>query len=199
MGTWNGISTNDLYDNQTTILSNQTNIEADTNEILDNHDVPAKDVATNLLIRDVVGNKTDGHNGTSLYSLGETLNEHAHAPSKIMPDLADGIVVVDGAGAWTLGALTELAPASSITSDFDIHYILFTSLSAVDEYQLNLYYGASDTFAGSVCAVRTANQDTNSNIAAQTIVVPANSRIRCRLASSTGGRNASVKLFYHEY
>ena len=107
--------------------------------------VPAQDSADNNYIQDVVGNKTDTHDGNSMYAVTETLLEHVHSPSKVYPTLANGVTVTTGAGAWGLGSFVEIVPASTITSDFDIHHISLEALSASGAYELVLYKGAASS------------------------------------------------------
>jgi hypothetical protein len=70
--------------------------------------LPTTDSADNNQMSDVIGNKTDTHDGDSLAAKIHTLEEHAHKPSKVIPALADGVVVTSSATAWTLGAATNL-------------------------------------------------------------------------------------------
>lgn len=161
--------------------------------------VPSQDSASNSYIQDVVGNKTDTHAGDSLYAGVETLLDHVHKPSKVYPTLATGVTLNTNAAAWTLGTVTEIIPASTITSDFDIHRVSIESLDDIATYEIVLYYGAGDTECGRVRFSKTSNQDTAGNQPIQTPIIPANSRVRGAVASSTGSSVAVVSLYYHTY
>ena len=160
--------------------------------------VPVADSAVNIRAADVIGNKNDSHVGSSLYSKAETLLDHVHNVSKVYPTLAGGVQVTAGA-AWTLGAFAEIIPASTITSDFDIHAVDIENISANDVYELVLYQGASDTEIGSVRFVKDAAQSATLNTIIQTPIVPANARIRAKIASAAGSDNVTISLRYHTY
>ena len=162
--------------------------------------VPAKDVADNRTTADVVGNKTDGHNGDSLVALAHTSDEHNHAVSKVYPTLANGVTVTTAAGAWALGTVVEVIPASTITDDFDIHAVDVESISANDVFELVLYQGAGDTEIGRIRFVRSTVQSATLNTAIQTPIVPANARIRAAVASAAGGgKTVDISVRYHKY
>ena len=126
------------------------------------------------------------------------IEEHNHQVGRTYPTLANGVTVTAGA-AWTLGAFVEIVPASTITSEFDIHYISVESLSANEVYELHLFYGAGDTFAGAVRFVKNAAVDAIVNAPFMTPLIPANSRIRAKIATAGGGDTADISVFYHEY
>jgi hypothetical protein len=162
--------------------------------------VPAKDSSDNVDIADVVGNKTDGHNGDSLLALAHTNEEHNHAAAQVYPTLAAGATVTSDAVAWTLGTLVEVVPASTITEDFDIHAIDIEAISANDTFELVLYYGAGDTEAGRIRFVRSTVQSATLNTEIQTPLIPANSRVRAAVACAGGGsKTVDVSLRYHTY
>lgn len=164
--------------------------------------VPSVDSAANLSVADVVGNKSDTHDGDSLYALAHTNEEHNHAVGKVYPTLADGVVLTCATGAttWTLGALAEVVPASAIGEDFDIHHVLVEAMSANSVYEIVLYQGAGDVEIGRVRCVRSAVQSGTLNIPIQTSMVPADSRIRAAVASAgDNGETVSISLKYHTY
>jgi len=162
------------------------------------HYVPAANSADNVTTADVVGNKSDGHSGTPLVAITHTLEEHAHAISKVYPTLAGGVTATAGAS-WVLGSLVEVVPASTITDDFDIHAIDVEDISANDTYELVLYQGAGDTEVGRIRFVRTAVQSATQNTIIQTPIVPANARIRAAVASAAGSNDVTISLRYHTY
>jgi len=161
--------------------------------------VPSADSSDNETIRDVVGNKNDGHNGDSIYAGVEILQDHVHHASLVYPTLANGVTVTEGA-AWTLGAFAQIVPASTIGDAFDIHHISIENISANGVYELVLYYGAGNTECGRVRFVQNAVQDTVMNIPMQTPIIPADSRIQAKVASAAGGvKTVDISLFYHTY
>lgn len=164
--------------------------------------VPAQDSAANYSVADVVGNKADTHDGNSLYALAETNEEHNHSAGKVYPTLADGVVLtaVTDASTWTLGSLVEVVPASTITSDFDIHHVLVEAMSANSVYEIVLYAGAGDTEVGRVRCVKNAVQSGTLNLPMQTPLIVANSRIRAAVASEgNNGETVTISLKYHTY
>jgi hypothetical protein len=137
---------------------------------------------------------------TSPYDHLHYAEEHVHTASYCYPTLANGVTVTGAAGAWTLGAFVEIVPASTITSEFDIHYVSVEALSANDVYELHLFYGAGDTFAGSIRFVKNAAVDAVVNAPFMTELIPANSRIRAKLATKGGGSDtADISIVYHTY
>lgn len=138
-------------------------------------------------------------NGGNIAELLHYVEEHLHSPCKVYPSLAAGVTVAGGAGAWALGNFVTIVPASTITAEFDIHWISIENISANDVYELVLYYGASDIEAGRVRFVKTSVTEAVTNIPFQSIVIPANSQIRAKLASASGGDNVTISLFYHTY
>lgn len=118
--------------------------------------------------------------------------------SAVYPTLAAGVTLTSGA-AWALGALVEIIPASTITTIFQIETIHMTALSAVDEYELELYYGAGDTPCGRVAFTRNSNQSHPPFMLCNTVLIPANSRIRGALASASGTDTAAIKVGYHTH
>jgi len=161
-----------------------------------NLNVPIADSTDNVDSVDVLGSKLDTHDGDSAMAVLHTLNEHAHGGSKVWPTLADGIVVTAGA-AWVLGDFVEIVAANDIGEDFDIHHISLESISANDEYELVLY--AVEVEIGRVRFVKTAGLAPTINVPLQTPIIPANTQIKAKLASKTGGSTAGITLFYHEY
>lgn len=162
--------------------------------------VPSQDSADNTNWGDVIGNKTDTHDGDSIAARTETLLDHVHHQSYVYPTLANGVTITGGA-AWTLGNFTEIVPASTITSDFDIHHVSIEAISANDVYELVLYKGAlaSEVEIGRVRFTKNAALDATLNVPMQTPIVDANERISAKIASATGSDTATISLFYHIY
>lgn len=147
-------------------------------------------------------------NPTDIWALHKTLMgydnvayQHIHQPAKCFPSLANGVTVNGGASAWELGNFTEIVPADVIASAFDIHFIVFENASASDVYEIVLYSGAAASEI-EIGRVRTRQANVVSGAANVPIQVPpqaANSRISAKVASSSGGDNVTISLFYHLY
>ena len=156
-----------------------------------------------------IGENDDGHESNTLFGRLMELIDHAHTAQKVYPtqaeeaggDEGDGITLTTAAGNWALGTITEIVPASKITSEYDIHEILIEDVNTQDKtYELVLYYGAGDTECGRTRFAATSNKGGVPAVAMATILIPANSRIRAQLAIQDGGnKTAKISLRYHPY
>lgn len=120
-------------------------------------------------------------------------------PPALYPDDATGIVVSTGAVAnWTLGSLTQVVPASTITEPFFVTGINVRAASASNTFKVVLYY---DSAAGTTYTIGTyeftqgatffgitTNVSTINDLSTEAI--PANSYIGAKVASSTSGGGA---------
>lgn len=170
-------------------------------DILQN--IPSQNSASNNYVRDVMGNKNDDNNGDSLYSFSYKMDKHFHSPAMVYPTLANATVISKAnSSAWGLDASpTEIIPASTITSPFDIHYVNIGAISNNDQYELILFSGAvgAETEIARVSFDRSVTA-TEGSIPCQTIILSENSRISAKLTSSaTLIRSISVKLNYNIY
>lgn len=164
--------------------------------------VPSVDSAANVVSGDVIGNKLDRtyNGGNSIFAAVHTLGDHAHSAQKVYPTLANGVLVTGGAGAYVLGSFAEIIPASVVNKPFDIHYVDLEGVVAPGVYELVLYQGASDTEVGRLRFGTSLAVDLIVGIPIQTPVIPADARIRAKLASAAGGAQAvTITLAYHEY
>jgi hypothetical protein len=152
-------------------------------------------------INDVIGNKLDSHDGTSLMAFSKKLDEHVHSANNVYPDKDDPIQITSGAGDWELGSFVTIVSSNTITLDFDIHQVIIEDFDTKEKtYQLQLYKGQDDTFIGSIRFSSTANKGNIDNGSFQTEKIIANSRIRARLCVQDGGsKTASVSIRYHTY
>lgn len=165
------------------------------------------DSAANTSINDVVGNKSDKSfsNGSSTPSLAGHLKAnyyYVHSPAKVYPTLADSITLTADASGWTLGAKAEVIPADTITTKFDIHWILVSEISAVDEYELVVYKGAggAEEEIGRIAFNRSSTFSQEGDLPIQIAPQSANTRISMALAcKSTNARTCNVKVYYHTY
>jgi hypothetical protein len=128
---------------------------------------------------------------------------HNHQPAKVYPTLADPVTVTAGsAEAWDVGTIAEILPADTETSAFDIHYVSVSDISAVDDYELILYVGASgsEEELGRIRFSRSSNFSQEGQHRTQGQVVPANSRISAAIACGDGdGATVDVSIEYHTY
>ena len=173
-----------------TVLANYTEARAGYVDELAASNMPAD-----------IGENSDGHDGATLFGRLQQLIEHIHTRQYVYPTLADGVVLTTGAGDWGLGTITEIAPANAISFAFDIHEILIEDVNTQDKtYEIVLYYGGSDTECGRTRFAATSLKGGVPAVAMQTIIIPANSRIKAQLAIQDGGnKTAKISLRYHPY
>ncbi len=131
------------------------------------------------------------------------LYQHVHQPAKVYPSLADPIPLVSATGAaWDVGTITEIIPASTITTWFDVHFINISSIDAVDDYELILYKGGagSEEEIGRIAFSRSSTFAQEGNRPIQIAPLPPNTRVSAALACGDGdGAACNVKLYYHQY
>lgn len=128
-------------------------------------------------------------------------SDHFHSVGQVYPSLVDGIAVTAGAAGppWELGVFVEIVPINTITEEFDIHFISVEGLNANDVYELHLFQGGSDVLVGQKRFTKNAVMDGIVNVPFQTKVIPANARIRAKLASKAGGSIATISIGWHPY
>ncbi len=128
------------------------------------------------------------------------MQEHVHSVAAVYPTLAAGVTLTCTATAWTLGSLVQVVPASTITSEFDIHALSIEGLSANAIYEIVLYQGASDIEVGRCRVTKNAAQDGTVNVPMFTPLIPADARIRAAVASDSGNADTcDIALMYHTY
>ena len=168
------------------------------------HDVPSQDSVDNAQMRDVIGNKTDTHDGDSLRAVAHLISEHIHGTVLIQPNLAGSITLTSDAGAWAAmnATKTQIIAAGAITEDFDLHFMNIAAISANGEYQIELYKGGigAEISIGNFGAVRNAVQSQEGSRPILTELLPANTRISAALSSSNAGADTlTIKLEGHTY
>jgi hypothetical protein len=164
--------------------------------------VPAVNSADNVYQSDVVGNKGDDEDGSSLYAQNYKANRHVHSIARVYPTLAASIDVTKDVAPWTLGAFAVLVPAGTITSPFDIHGLNFGEVPNAGEYEIVIYAGA-DGAEVEVGRTRFARQGGNTvqlESPFQTPIIAANTQIKAKLAGSNGSATAvPTSIRYHTY
>jgi len=148
---------------------------------------------------------TLNHDEDSVNGNIRAINEHIHTEQRTYPTLADGVGVDSGATNWAEGTITQVIPADTITSDFDIHFLNIEAVGDDGVYQVNVYYGDSNTFAGSIRfnVDGTGAIKPTVGLKHQTPIIPANSKVSLGLAYSkatlNGAQTIMVSLVYHKY
>jgi hypothetical protein len=130
----------------------------------------------------------------------QIIEEHLHGSSNVYPTLAAGVTVTSSAVADTLGNYAEIVPASTITSDFDIHFINIEAVSAAATYELVLYDTTTEIGRIRFTAVGTPNNITFPTRPLITPVVAKNKQIQAKLASDNAvADTATISIEYHTY
>jgi len=137
-----------------------------------------------------------GHLNTAYY--------HVHGTPFVYPDHADDVLLTAGSGAWNLtGSITEVIPADTLTtSDFDIHWINISGISANGTIQIDVYKGSSgsEELISSVRATRNTVQSQEGSHRIQIPQQESGTRISCRLSDSTAGAlTCSISFEGHFY
>jgi hypothetical protein len=167
--------------------------------------VPTANSAANVTLNDVVGNKSDTSAGDSLYSKIVTsivtlaeLEKSLIAVGKVYPTLAVGVTIT-AATAYVLGTIIEVVPASTIAAPFTISSINLDTISAAGIFELVLYQGASDVEIGR-CRFTQSPLLGLTSIPIKTSLVPANARIRAKVATETGAaETVTITVSYQTY
>ena len=160
-------------------------------------EVPGVDNGNNVLMRDVVGNKSDANASNTLYAKINDLWEGMHHSQLVYPTLAAPVTVTAAGGAWTLGNFAEIVPANTITTDFHIHHLCICEASVNGGYEAVLY--AAEVEIGRVTFTRTDKKD---DVEGLPIMVPhslANAQIQAKVACSVAGATVKLKLWYHSH
>jgi len=164
--------------------------------------VPAPNSSANDWESDVVGNKLDDEQGSSLYSRGFKTDTHDHSVARVYPTMTAGATVTKSATPWTLGAFAVIVPAGTITGEFDVHGLNFDSVGDNGVYEIVLYAGpnGSEQEIGRTRFTRTAASDVELEVPFQTVINPAGSQIKAKLAGSNSSATAiPFSIRYHVY
>ncbi len=149
----------------------------------------------NILIVALVALSLMGARFSSDQLIQKTL-DHFHSASQVYPTLAVGVNVTGGAQ-WTLGNYAEIVPAATIGQEFTIHWLSIEDLDTNAVYEIVLY--AATTEIGRVRVTKNANLDGTMNIPFQTNDIAPGTQIQAKVADSSGGGGAVVKvaIVYH--
>jgi|GEM_PF-6327712 len=150
----------------------------------------------NVLVKDVIGNREDDNDSTTLAGRIRDQWEETHVGQLVYPVLAQAILVTSSITAWTLGAYATIIPVDTIISDFHIHHICICSASENGAYELRLYRGTERL--AMITFTRTDKKDDVEGLDIYTPHTVANSQIRAKLASSNAAQDtARISLWYH--
>jgi len=167
------------------------------------HGRPAADGTDNILMRDVIGNRTDGHATTTLKGDHHMFHDHFHHVAKVIPSgTAAAQVTCGDAQAWDLGEFAVIAATNAIDDDFDVHFINVEAMSANATYELVLYSGAdaSEVEVGRIRFVKTAGQTKAEGIPFGTPMIAVNTQIKAKVMSSSGNADTiDITIHYHDY
>jgi len=162
--------------------------------------VPAQNSVLNLSWGDVIGNKTDTHEGDSIYARLDELYDHWQAERKVYPTLAAGATVVAPAGVWAYGNYATVVPINTIANDYHVTVVSVESCSvAAGVFQLELYKGAADDIITAVRFAVVGGFFGNQVYDIGSEEVDANDQIRARVASSVGAATLTISVVYLEH
>jgi hypothetical protein len=122
--------------------------------------------------------------------------------SKVYPTLANGVQVIGAAGVWTFGNFAVVVPANAIAKSFTIYNIAIEdSVGGGGVFSLHLFAGpdGSEVNIGEVRFCRTGTYGYSGFVPIITPAIPANTQIKAKLASQSGGGQSIVISLYYTY
>jgi hypothetical protein len=163
--------------------------------------VVSADSSANVLMRDVIGNKTDTIDGDSLYAFSVLLRDTLIPTNgtQMYPDRANLIEVPNSTTRWvTSNTFTTIVTAGVIPNPFVLDFACIDLIYPDEAYQLDLYSGNS----GSEVLVASAywsNVGVWQQAPIKTPIIPAGTRISAKFASSAPamGYASYFKIGYH--
>jgi len=153
-------------------------------------------------VRAQIGEITDGHSDATIYGYAVRDDEHNHGVTGTYPALAAPVTLTAGGTAWAAHpAPTEIIPATTIASDFDIHWVTISGISANGDYELCLYSGSANTKIATLAFSRNAVQSQEGSVTLITpLMLSANDKVSGSISSSNAAADtADVKVSYHTY
>ena len=127
--------------------------------------------------------------------------DDTNAPVLVYPTETDGVTIVSAAADWTLGAVTEIVPATTITNPFLVQIVNVETMSKNGVFELVLYSGAGDSEVARVRFSVAGGFFGNCVYRTPSVLVAANARIRAALACSdglAGAATATISIGYRE-
>jgi len=120
-------------------------------------------------------------------------------PIFVYPTLAAGATIVSAAVNWTLGAVAEVVPVNTITSNFLIQNVAVETMSKNGVFELVIYSGAGDDEVARIRFSVVGGFFGNTVYRVPGALIAANSRIRAALACSDGGAGAATATISVSY
>ena len=148
--------------------------------------VPTIDGADNLNLQDVVGNKLDRLAGDSLYARLYRLESHLLSESQVYPSLANGIDVLSANVDWDLGAFATIVPTNAINAAYHVQFVVLEGVNQNAVHEVVFYHGDLDVEFARFRFVTIGGFWGNARYEIRANLIPANHRIRARMASSNG-------------
>lgn len=127
---------------------------------------------------------------------------YTHTERFVAPWGAGPVALTSGVGAYTYGAASaDIIAAGAQAVDFHISWVTLSGCNTNADYEISLVYGAGDTECAEISFTRNSGQDRSVDIMVSTVPIPAGSRIRAFLRTSTGAgtENISIKVGYHKH
>lgn len=153
--------------------------------------------------RKLIGETTDGHSVDTVLGRLKLIEEHLHYIPMVYPLLADPVRLTAGAAAWAaLPTPTEIIPAGVITSDFDIHNLGVSAISAAGDYIIAIFKGApgAEVLVGYKEASRSAVNAQEGQIRFGSQLIDPNTRISGAISSGNAAADfLDIKIEYHIY
>jgi len=125
--------------------------------------------------------------------------EHAHEVQSAYPLLDSPVALPAEGDAWVWGALTTIVPINTIGTDYQLHSLSISAMSANASFAIRLSYGADDTLFAYAILTRGGVQIASVVIPVQGPIVPANSIFTAQLADSIGTSTLAMKIAYHAH
>ena len=171
--------------------------------------VPTVDNSNNSKITDVIGNKDDTLNGTTIVAflkkITELINDAVDSLEcvfldynniiRVYPSLTSPITLTTGSSSWQLGSASTIVDSNVITKDFRIVQINIGDVSTKSTYEVFLYIDTSGVLnlLGHGRTLKESNIAEVKWINCISPVVAANSKIVGKVASADGN-NATIKV-----
>ena len=160
----------------------------------------------NSLIKHIIGNKSDGFEGNTLYSLGKEQDLEIHHETFIFPTVSNVNVVftaglINAYGAWAEivdgGAVTL---SSQLTRDAHFSAVIIEEASIVDQvYIIEISHGVALTNIARIrfIAGERVFLPPIQMMKIRATIIPAGQTVYYRMMAETGGATANISFRYH--
>lgn len=140
------------------------------------------------------GNQTTEERVRDLYN-------SEYTQGRVYPTLAAGVTVASANTDWTLGTVTEVIPAATVTTAYHVSLVSIESCDENAVFELALYHGAANTLMSTVRFAVAGGFFGNQLYEVPSVKIPANDRLAMALASSNGTAavgTITVSVIYRE-